>query len=339
MSDEPLRVAVAGLGAIGAIHARNAMASEHMRLVAVASSHARRVGDHAAALGGGVVGSTVDRLLNEVDVDLVIVASQTADHLAYARPQLERGRHVFLEKPGAVTLNEHAELTDLAARSGSVVVTGYVRRYDPDFAGLKRLVDDGAVGEPVHVSLVARKVVVPPAARDQAGGFIVDLGVHHLRHRGLDPRPGAGGGPHSRPAGGAAAAALRNAVITVRFDRGAIAHVHLSCTSAAGQEVRCEVVGTAESVALNGLAEGVPSLVPLDGGSAAAAPRDFADRFEYALRAELDAFVAACAGDPGHTAGLIDDQRALAVGVAARASAERRRPLAVGPDRECHGLK
>jgi len=174
----PLRVAVAGLGAIGAIHARNAMASEHMRLVAVASSDARRVGDHAAALGGGVVGTTVDRLRNEVDVDPVIVASQTADHLAHARPQLERGRQVFLEKPGAVTLNVHAELTDLAARSGSVVVTGYVRRYDPDFAGLKRLVDDGAVGEPVHVSLVAREVVVPPAARDRAGGFIVDLGVH-----------------------------------------------------------------------------------------------------------------------------------------------------------------
>lgn len=170
MSDEPLRVAVAGLGAIGSIHARNAMASERMRLVAVASSDARRAGDHAAALGGEVVGTTVDRLLDDVDVDAVIVANQTADHLGYARPPLERGCHVFLEKPGAVTLNEHAELTDLAARSGSAVVTGYMRRHDPDFAGLKRLIDDGAVGEPVLVSLVAREAVVPPAAGRRAGG-------------------------------------------------------------------------------------------------------------------------------------------------------------------------
>ena len=78
MSDEPLRVALAGMGAIGAIHARNAMISERMRLVAVASSDARRAADHAAALGGGVVGTTVDRLLDDQRALAVGVAARAS---------------------------------------------------------------------------------------------------------------------------------------------------------------------------------------------------------------------------------------------------------------------
>jgi myo-inositol 2-dehydrogenase/D-chiro-inositol 1-dehydrogenase len=337
VTSRPLRVAVAGLGAIGRIHARNVMASERMRLVAVASSDAARAVEHAAALGSEVAGVGVDRLLDDVDVDAVIVSSQTDDHLAYAGPVLERGRHLFLEKPGAASLGAHAELTDLAVRAGVVVATGYMRRHDPGFLALKRRVEEGAIGEPTLVSLVSRERVVPPAALRRAGGFIVDLGVHDFDIAAwiLGQEPVEAYALVQRTA--QPHLTFDSAVIVVRFDRGGIAQVHLSCTSVAGHDVRCEVVGTGGSIALNGLAEGVAGLVPVDGGGAAGAPRDFADRFEHALRAELEDFAMACAGGEGRSAGLLDDRRALAVGVAARGSVEERRPLAVGPDWDWSG--
>jgi predicted dehydrogenase len=267
----------------------------------------------------------------------VIVASQTADHVAYARPVLERGRHLFLEKPGAVSLREHAQLAELAVGAGVVVVSGYMRRHDPGFLALKRRVDEGAIGTPSLVSLVARETGVPPASLLREGGFIVDLGVHDFDIAAwiLGQEPVEAYALVQRTA--QPQLSFDSALVVVRFDRGGLAHIHLSCTSAAGHDVRCEVVGTEGSVALNGLAEGVGSFVPLDRGRAAGAPRNFAERFELALRAELEDFAIACSGGEGRSAGLLDDRRALAVGVAARASVAERRPLAVGPDWEWSG--
>ena len=61
-------------------------------------------------------------------------------------------------------------------------------------------------------------------------------------------------------------------------------------------------------------------------------PQDYRELFTDAYAAELAAFVAACRGEAPRRAGLEDDRRAVAVGVAARASAVAGRPLAVGPD-------
>ena len=61
-------------------------------------------------------------------------------------------------------------------------------------------------------------------------------------------------------------------------------------------------------------------------------PQDYRELFTDAYRAELAAFVAACAGEGPLGPGLEDDRRAVAIGVAARASAVEGRPLEVGPD-------
>ena len=61
-------------------------------------------------------------------------------------------------------------------------------------------------------------------------------------------------------------------------------------------------------------------------------PQDYRELFKDAYAAELAAFVAACAGEGPPGPSLIDDRRAVAIGVAARASAVAGRPLEVGPD-------
>ena len=73
-------------------------------------------------------------------------------------------------------------------------------------------------------------------------------------------------------------------------------------------------------------------VVVLTRGSRGGFPQDYRERFADAYRAELTAFVAACAGDGLRGPGLEEDRRAVAIGVAARASAVRGEPLAVGTD-------
>ena len=104
----------------------------------------------------------------------------------------------------------------------------------------------------------------------------------------------------------------------------------MSRTSSFGHDIRCEVVGSEGSVFVRGPGDGTADLI--DRSDAARFPADYRARFADAYVAELTAFVSACmgAGPPGPT--LDDDRRAVATGIAARASAVAGKPLAVGTD-------
>jgi predicted dehydrogenase len=122
---------------------------------------------------------------------------------------------------------------------------------------------------------------------------------------------------------------LDNALVTIRFARGGIAVTHVSRTSPFGHDIRCEVVGSEGSVFVRGPGDGTAEVI--DRSDAARFPPDYRARFADAYLAELDAFVTACRGGPAGPT-LDDDRRAVATGIAARASAVAERPLAVGTD-------
>src|SRR5437764_14539492 len=118
---------------------------------------------------------------------------------------------------------------------------------------------------------------------------------------------------------------------TVRFDGGVIAALHVSRTCAWGHDVRVEIVGDEGSIFVGNASsrDGVYAMRREDGVSF---PQDYRALHADAYAAELGAFVAACTGEGPRGPGLEDDVRAVAVGVAARASAVAGRPLEVGPD-------
>jgi myo-inositol 2-dehydrogenase/D-chiro-inositol 1-dehydrogenase len=98
--------------------------------------------------------------------------------------------------------------------------------------------------------------------------------------------------------------------------------------------VRAEVVGDEGSLFI-----GLPEPAELSARAHAPGfPQDYRELFADAYVAELEAFVVAVAGGEPAGAGLVDDRRAVAVGVAARASAVAGRPLAVGTDWPWQGV-
>jgi myo-inositol 2-dehydrogenase/D-chiro-inositol 1-dehydrogenase len=122
-----------------------------------------------------------------------------------------------------------------------------------------------------------------------------------------------------------------NAAVTIRFDGGGIAELHISRTCPWGHDVRVEIVGDEGSVFIGNAAsrEGVTVVRRADSASF---PQDYRELFADAYVAELAAFVDACADDRRTGPDLEDDRRAVAIGVAARASAVAGHPLDVGPD-------
>ena len=330
-----MRIGVAGLGGMGVVHARNALSTAGATLVAVASTRAARAQEVAGELG--VRAASYDELFAADDIEAIVVAARSIDHARVGCDVLRSGKHLFLEKPGATTLAGHdALLTEAASRPGQLVQVGYHRRYDAEFVEMHRLVASGAIGEPLVVLTLSRDVMTPePEDPIPAGGFLVDMASHDYDAAcwllGQEPIEVFAARQSTVFPELDALGDLDNAVVTIRFAAGGIATTHVSRTCAFGHDVRCEIVGSEGSI-LIGNAATRDGLLVVTGDDAAKFPVDYRDRFVDAYRGELAAFVAACSGDGPAGPGLADDRRAVATGVAARASAVDGLPRAVGPD-------
>jgi predicted dehydrogenase len=122
------RLAVVGIGHLGKHHARLAAVLPDVEFVAAVDLIPERA--HAAVAGTGAEALTEARALAG-RVDAVVIAVPTAAHLELARPFLDAGVHVLIEKPMASSLAEADELIAAAAASGAVLAVGHTERFNP----------------------------------------------------------------------------------------------------------------------------------------------------------------------------------------------------------------
>jgi predicted dehydrogenase len=349
-SGRRVRVAVAGLGGIGLMHAGNIARCEGAELVAVASTTPERATEVAGELGPGVQAFTHAQLPAS-NVDAVVLCCRAREHVRYAVPLLEAGKHVLLEKPGATTLADHDRLRTAAqAAPGSLLQIAYMRRFDPLFSEAHRLISAGAIGEPLVVRMTSRDQEFP-ADEDpfDTGGFLLDMAVHDYdtacwmlgqRPVRVSAERQALVHPQLLEVGD-----LDNAIVTVAFDGGGLATSHISRTCAFGHDIRAEIMGSSGSIFV-GNGAGGPGVTVLDFATGDRFPSDYQARFADAFKAEIGRFIAACTSvlsgadaataaaetSSGAAATLDDDRRAVETGIAARASAVAGRPLTVGED-------
>ena len=180
----PMRTDDIGVGLVGyglggrAFHAPYVAATPGLALRAVVSGDARRV--HADLPGMRVVPS-VEALLAEPGIDLVIVSSPDALHAEHALAALRAGRHVLVDKPFATTLADARRIVAEAEVQRRLLAVFHNRRWDADFLTLKRLIADGTLGEVIEVeSRFDRWRPVPAASwkEGREGGSWLDLGPH-----------------------------------------------------------------------------------------------------------------------------------------------------------------
>ena len=145
----------------------------------------QRKGDEAAKeYPAAKIWRSVEELLAEPAVELVVVATPNETHYALAKQALEAGKHVVIDKPFAASTAEARELIELAAAKGVVLAPFHNRRWDGDFLTVRRLVEDKTLGR--LVSFEARWDRYRPLPRENtwkeagnaANGMLFDLGPH-----------------------------------------------------------------------------------------------------------------------------------------------------------------
>lgn len=181
----PVPIGLIGCGhAALAIHLPILARLRPVRLVAVAEPDASR---RAAALrmASGAVGLPDHRLLLErPDVEAVIVCLPNARHAEVAVEALERGKHVYLEKPLAGSPEEADRVVAAWERSGVVGMMGFNYRFNELYRAARDLLRGGRLGDLVAVrstfSLATPSLPAWKRRRASGGGALLDLGSHHL---------------------------------------------------------------------------------------------------------------------------------------------------------------
>lgn len=126
----------------------------------------------------------LDELLNDGAVELVIVNTPNYTHYEYAKKALQAGKHVVVEKPFVVDVAEGEELLALAQRTGKVLSVYQNRRYDSDYRTLKKIVQQGWLGEIVEAEFHFdrfKEELSPKVHKEAPGpgtGALYDLGSH-----------------------------------------------------------------------------------------------------------------------------------------------------------------
>src|SRR3954453_9379771 len=145
-----VRVAIAGTGFIGAVHARSArLAGAALVGVAASTPESGRRAD--AALGAERAFENAQALVEAPDVAVIYICPPNHHHVPLAEAALAAGKHVILEKPIAMDAESAQALTEAAGDSGRVAAVPFVYRYYPTVREARERVRTGATG-PVRLS-------------------------------------------------------------------------------------------------------------------------------------------------------------------------------------------
>lgn len=155
---EPINVGIIGTGWCGGIRALAAAGSPMVGRLHLAEISEERLEEIAAVTKADRTTTDWEELVCDPDIDaLIISATPETTHYPMARASLTAGKHVLLEKPIAITLEEADELIEIAESNDLKFTIGYSQRFNPKQALVKRSLADGTLGDPVTV-LVSRHI-------------------------------------------------------------------------------------------------------------------------------------------------------------------------------------
>jgi predicted dehydrogenase len=179
-----VRVAVVGCGSVSESYVPHLRESPHVELVAVCDNLVEKARKHAETHRIERYYDDLDRMLSDVDFDLLVNLTPMQMHAPFNRKGLEAGKHVWSEKPLATELRDGKELVDLAARRGLGLWAAPNSPCSPAFHTMAEILAGGEIGK-----ATAAHGIYGWSGPDwpgtawyyrQGGGALFDLGVYNV---------------------------------------------------------------------------------------------------------------------------------------------------------------
>ncbi len=330
----PVRVALIGSGRMGSFHGDTlARRLPGATLAAVADPAPGAAEKLAAALGAPKFHTDAADVFADSEIDAVVIAAPARFHADLVVAAAAAGKGVFCEKPMAVSLADADRAIDAANAAGVALQVGFNRRFAPDWAAARMLLDDGTLGTPRLLRSVTRDPGGFDPARVAPNTIFLETLIHDFDTlRFLNPGAAAVEvfatatalvEPDWKDRG-----LLDTAVVVVRFDNGAVGTAEACFEAAYGYDVRGEVFGSG-GMATMGDGRKTGMVFSGSAGQWADTARGDQELLSGAYVAELSAFVDAVrTGTPAAVTGE-DARAAMEIALAAAESVVSGRPVLI----------
>jgi len=306
-----LRIGLLGCGRIGQVHARTIKGMDEARVQAVADAVPEAAERLAEDLGADM--RSAEAILEAQDIDAVVIGTPTDTHFDLIQGAARAGKAIFCEKPIDMSVDNIRACIEVVEGAGVPFLTGFNRRFDPNFAALRARIGSGDIGAVELVTITSRDPAPPPISYiERSGGLFRDMMIHDFDMARFlmgeeFVRLHAVGSALVDPAIGAAGD-VDTAAVILTTATGRICQISNSRRAAYGYDQRIEVHGAKGMLRAENQLETTVELATEGGFARAPAQHFFLERYEAAYLAEMRAFVEAVRtgkpADPGIRDGL-----------------------------------
>lgn len=325
MTDSPAEICIAliGAGRIGTVHAQNIARSTGLSLKYISDPDEAAAQTLASATGATVVDT--DRIWDDQSVKGVVIASSTDTHAGLIEQAAKAGKAIFCEKPVDLNL-ERVEQCLATVKDHSVqLLIGFNRRFDPQFAALKKRLQDGEIGSLELLLITSRDPSPPPTDYiARSGGLFRDMTIHDFDMArwllGDEPVSVQATGSCQIDPAIAEQGDIDTAIIVLKTAGGAICCINNSRRAVYGYDQRIEAFGSKGMLQVHNLPQTHVSAATAQGFLHSPAEHFFLERYAAAYAREIDHFAQILRGEttPLTTGG--DGRQALALAEAANES-------------------
>ena len=332
-----LKIGIIGAGRIGKVHLESI--SYHVKNATVTAMADPFMNEETEKLirsyGVSKVTKDYKDILNDKDIDAVLVCSSTDTHAAISIEAINAGKHVFCEKPVDHSIEKIQAVADALKEHPDIKFqVGFNRRFDHNFAAIRKAYDDGKIGE-AHIVKIASRAPKPPnpAYIKVSGGIFLDMTIHDFDMACfltdsdveelyvnsavlVDPAIGEQGD-------------VDTAIITMKMANGALAVIDNSRKAAYGYDQRAELFGSKGMVATSNDTVSSAVISNADGVTGEKPLFFFLERYMGSFSEEMRQFTEAVINDTEVPVGIHAGLQSVKIGLAARKSVEEHRPVKI----------
>ena len=335
---KPIRICMIGAGRVGKNHSR--AITRHIaggRIVALVDPMTQVREETALEFGIENHFDTLEIALEKADFDAVIITTPTPTHLPLTALAAENKKHVFLEKPMALNLQECDGIIKVVEKNSVLLQLGFMRRFDPEFVAAAQRIEAGEIGQPMMIkSNTHGPGLPPPWARDlrTSNGMLAEVNSHDW-----DTTRWFMGSNYERVytevanfKGAAnnvdAPNFYDNVLVNIKFESGGLGLISGICPCGYGYDARVEIVGEKGIMQIGELkGQSIVVCTNRDQGLISPIYRTWPERFEWAYINELQHFVTCIQTETAPRAGGIEGRWAVAGVLAGTKSFLEERPV------------
>jgi predicted dehydrogenase len=335
---KPIQICMIGAGRVGKNHSR--AITQHIsggKIVALVDPMAEVREETARDFGIENQFDTLEVALEKADFDAVIITTPTPTHLPLTSQAAEHKKHVFLEKPMALNLQECDEIIKVVEKNSVILQLGFMRRFDPEFVAAAQRIEAGEIGQPMMIkSNTHGPGLPPPWARDlrTSNGMLAEVNSHDW-----DTTRWLMGSNYQRVytevanfKGAAnnvdAPNFYDNVLVNIKFESGGLGLISGICPCGYGYDARVEIVGDKGIMQIGELkGQSIVVCTNRDQGLISPIFRTWPERFEWAYINELQHFITCVQNETTPRAGGIEGRWAVAGVLAGTKSFLEERPV------------